>query len=812
MNRLDRYLLKSFIGPFALVFFIVLFILVMQFLWVYIDELVGKGLGFAVIAEFMGWGACTILPMVLPLSTLLASIMTMGGLGENNELLAMKAAGISLGRTMLPLMIISLLITTGAFFISNELIPVAYERIYALRDDIGRTKDEIKIPNGVFYDGIEGYTLRVESQDEDTGMMHNLMVYDHTANIGNNSLILAESGKIQITDDKKYLIFDLYNGRSYDETNRMGYRDTTLDQDIISFKEQRIYISLANYTFTRDENGDRFSDEIMSQDLHDLHHDRDSILGDFNVNYSNLLRKFVYNFNLEYYPQIDTTVQKEPLPLFDLKGLRSKLDSTMSEEQKLSVLVTAKNEFENGGLSAIDTYERDTFRYLSPTRKMLVEMCRKFTLALACLLFFFIGAPLGAIIRKGGLGTPVIISILFFVFYWVIDTTGVKLARDGNMDEVVGAVLSSAVLLPIGAFLTWQATTDSPLFNSDSWKALLRKIWAPVGAFFRRASNFLRRKKGRIDIVYMGTPEFAVAPLKALMEQTDYNIAAVVTVPDKASGRGLQVHESAVKKFAAEHNIPVLQPEKLKDPDFLAQLKSYDPDLFIVVAFRMLPKEVWSMPRLGTFNLHASILPQYRGAAPINWAIINGEKQTGVTTFMIDEKIDTGGILYNDYCPIEIYDNAGTLHDKLAEKGSDLVVKTARALVKKKVTPSPQVAFSELKPAPKITRETCQIDLEDEASAICLLVRGLSPYPGAHLNLVSEDGTVTDVKVYDAFVPDREEQLAKGQIATDGKTYLSVGCAVGNLRIMDIQLAGKKRLKIEEFLKGFRDASKYHFE
>ena len=811
MKRLDRYLLKSFTGPFALVFFIVLFILVMQFLWVYIDELVGKGLGLAVIAEFMGWGACTILPMVLPLSTLLASIMTMGGLGENNELLAMKAAGISLGRTMLPLMVVSFLISIGAFFIANELIPVAYEHIYALRDDIGRTKDEIKIPDGVFYDGIEGYTLRTEWQDEETGMMHNLMVYDHTNNNGNTALIIAESGKIQITEDKKYLIFDMYDGRSYDETNRMGYRDTTLEQNIVSFKEQRIYISLENYSFTRDENGDRFSDEIMSQDLHDLHVDRDSILNDFGVAFPSLSRKFMNNLALDYQNQIDTSVQKEPLPLFDIKGLRMALDSTMTDEEKIMAFANAKSEFENG-YSAMDTYDRDTFRFFSPSRKMLVEMFRKFSLALACLLFFFIGAPLGAIIRKGGLGTPVIISTLLFVGYWVIDTTGVKLARDGNMNEAIGAFISSMVLLPVGAFLTWQATTDSPLLTAESWKAFVRKVLKPVAAFFRRASNFLRRKKGRIDIVYMGTPEFAVEPLKALMEQTDYNIAAVVTVPDKASGRGLQMHESAVKKFAVEHGIPVLQPEKLKDPDFLAQLKSYDPDMFIVVAFRMLPKEVWSMPRLGTFNLHASILPQYRGAAPINWAIINGERQTGVTTFMIDEKIDTGGILYNDFCPIEDYDNAGSLHDKLAEKGSALVVKTAQALVKKKVSPAPQVAFSELKPAPKITRETCQINLDEEASAICLLIRGLSPYPGAHLNLVAEDGTVTDVKVYDAFVPAREEQLEKGQIATDGKTYLSVGCAAGNIRIMDIQLAGKKRLKIEEFLKGFRDASKYHFE
>jgi len=793
------------------VFFIVLFILVMQFLWVYIDELVGKGLSLAVILEFMGWGACTILPMVLPLSTLLACIMTMGGLGENNELLSMKSAGISLGRTMLPLMVVSALIATGAFFIADDVIPVAYEHIYALRDDIGRTKDEIKIPEGVFYDGIEGYTLRVERQDEETGMMYNLMVYDHTGNSGNNSLILAESGRIQITGDKKHLIFDMFDGRSYDETNRMTFRDTTLEQNIVSFKEQRIYIALSNYSFTRDDNTDRFSDEIMSLDIARLQHNRDSILADFSQNYEALFRKFTYNLQLSHYNQIDTVLQKKDLPLFDIKGLRQHLDSTQTEDEKMMTLRSAKTEFENG-MDAIDTYDRDTYRYLSPTRKMLVEMCRKYSLSLACLLFFFIGAPLGAIIRKGGLGTPVIISVLFFVGYWVIDTSGVKLARDGNMDEILGAFISSMVLLPIGIFLTWQATTDSPIFNSESYKLFMQKLLLPVGAFFRRASNFLRRKKGRIDIVYMGTPEFAVAPLQALMEQTDYNIAAVVTVPDKASGRGLQLHQSAVKQFALEHGIPVLQPEKLKDPEFLARLKSYDPDLFIVVAFRMLPKEVWSMPRFGTFNLHASLLPQYRGAAPINWAIINGEKQTGVTTFMIDEQIDTGGILYNDYCPIESYDNAGSLHDKLAEKGSGLVVKTARALVKKKVTPTPQTAYSELKAAPKITRETCQIDLDDEAAAICLLVRGLSPYPGAHLNLVAEDGSVTDVKIYDAFVPAREEQLERGQIATDGKSFLSVGCAQGNMRIMDLQLAGKKRLKVEEFLKGFREPSKYHFE
>ncbi|MBR6212367.1 MAG: LptF/LptG family permease, partial [Bacteroidales bacterium] len=247
MKKLDLYLIKKFLGPFVVVFFIVVFTLSLQFIWQYINELVGKGLSFGVIMEFLGWAACTLLPDEIPLATLLASIMTLGGLGERNELLAMKAAGISLMRVMAPLMILSILITVGAFFAADRLVPHAFNKVYALRSDIVRTRDEIKIPTGIFYDGIEGYILRVADSNEETGMMYDLVIYDHTSNTGNSNTTVADSGRIDITPDKQNLIFNLYSGCSYTETNTMNYRDTTLELSRLRFDEQQLIIELDNY-------------------------------------------------------------------------------------------------------------------------------------------------------------------------------------------------------------------------------------------------------------------------------------------------------------------------------------------------------------------------------------------------------------------------------------------------------------------------------------------------------------------------------------------------------------------------------------
>ena len=313
----------------------------------------------------------------------------------------------------------------------------------------------------------------------------------------------------------------------------------------------------------------------------------------------------------------------------------------------------------------------------------------------------------------------------------------------------------------------------------------------------------------------MGTPEFAVAPLEKLI-QAGYEIAAVVTAVDKPSGRGLTMNESAVKKYAVEHGLPVLQPEKLKDPDFLEQLAAIKANLFVVVAFRMLPKEVWQMPALGTFNLHASLLPQYRGAAPINWAIIRGEKFTGVTTFLLDEQIDTGKILFQESCAIEDYEDAGALHDKLMGMGAELVLKTVDAIENHRTKPSEQsLGFNKtLYPAPKLNRDNCHIDWSRSARTTSLLIRGLSPYPAAWTTLVKEDGTSLGVKIFDSYVVpcDEADPRTPGTITTDGKSYLEVRCGENALRILNLQAAGKKRMDIADFLRGFREPERYRFE
>ncbi|MBR5055199.1 MAG: LptF/LptG family permease, partial [Bacteroidales bacterium] len=269
MKRLDRFILKSFIGPFVAILLVVMFILVMQFLWVYIDELVGKGLSFSVILEFLMWGGCTILPLAMPLATLLASMWTIGQMSENNELIAVKSAGVSLVRIMAPLFISSAIISVLAFYSANDLVPVAYDKIYTLRDDINKTKDEIKIPAGIFYDGIDGYVLRIQDRNDASGMMYGVMVYDHTGNKGNTSVTLADSALMKMSSNKDYLSFSLYNGTTYNETNTRQYRDTILELQKLFFRSQDLIIPLENYSFEKSDST-RFSDQIKSMNLEDL--------------------------------------------------------------------------------------------------------------------------------------------------------------------------------------------------------------------------------------------------------------------------------------------------------------------------------------------------------------------------------------------------------------------------------------------------------------------------------------------------------------------------------------------------------------
>jgi len=296
----------------------------------------------------------------------------------------------------------------------------------------------------------------------------------------------------------------------------------------------------------------------------------------------------------------------------------------------------------------------------------------------------------------------------------------------------------------------------------------------------------------------MGTPEFAVPSLKSLVESNS-NVVAVITVPDKPAGRGQKQTASPVKLYAESQGIPVLQPEKLKNPVFLDELRSYQADLQVVVAFRMLPEVVWSMPPKGTFNLHSSLLPQYRGAAPINWAIINGETETGVTTFFIEQDIDTGKIIYQERERIYPHDDAGSLYERLMERGANLVVKTVQAIEAGNYPQEPQDEPAEIRAAPKIFRETCEIDWQKPAEEIHNFIRGLSPYPAAWTTING-----LSCKIFKSNVVDFPESDAPGQFRTDGKSYLHFKTGDGWLSIEVLQLEGKKRMDIGDFLRGNR--------
>lgn len=312
-------------------------------------------------------------------------------------------------------------------------------------------------------------------------------------------------------------------------------------------------------------------------------------------------------------------------------------------------------------------------------------------------------------------------------------------------------------------------------------------------------------EKKDLRIVYMGTPDFAVESLRRLVEG-GYNVVAVITMPDKPAGRGHKIQFSPVKEYALSQGLPVLQPERLKDEAFVEELRNLRADLQIVVAFRMLPEAVWNMPPMGTFNLHASLLPQYRGAAPLNWAIINGDTETGITTFFLKHEIDTGEIIQQQRIPILPEDNVGTIHDKLMVLGAEMVVETVDAIIAGTVAPIDQASIETnepLRPAPKIFKETCHIDWSNPAMQIHNLVRGLSPYPAAWCEWVSSDGNRVGVKIFRTSVHPTSHNHEPGTVHTDGKSYIDIACTDGYVRIEELQLAGKKRMAATDLLRGF---------
>jgi lipopolysaccharide export system permease protein len=476
MKRLNLFILKSYSGPLIMTFFISMFILVMQFLWRYVDDLVGKGLEWHVMGELLFYASLQVVPMALPLAILLASLMSFGNLGENYELIALKSAGVSLLKIMRPITILTVTISLLAYAFSNNVLPVANLKLVSILHGIRQTRLELDIKERVFYQGVEDFTIKVEKKDRDGSMLHDVMIYDHRDRQASNSNVtLADSGKLQMSQDKRNLVLTLYDGVRYDEKTGFGETKKNSSHDKMQFRtdvfsSQTAIIQLEGFDFSK-TNEDLFKQGDRMKNISQLNHDLDSIRGERQV-FVNALKS---RTNLFYFNKVQPRDKKltviDSAAVFNLDSLYLGLNG----ESKLLILQNASR-ISRDQKQVIEDQMRFIDREDTRIRRHLMELHRKFTLSFACLIFFFIGAPLGAIIRKGGLGMPVVISILFFIIYYIVDTTGAKFAREGVWEVYQGMWLSSFVLLPIGIFLTYKSATDSPLLNSDAYFIAIHKF------------------------------------------------------------------------------------------------------------------------------------------------------------------------------------------------------------------------------------------------------------------------------------------------------------------------------------------------
>lgn len=466
-----------------LTFFIVLFILLMQFLWRYIDDIVGKGLEPLIVAEFFIYAAGFLVPMALPLSILLASIMTFGNMGENLELLSMKAAGVSLFKIMRPLIILVIFISIGAFFFSNEIFPIIQRKFYLLQHDIKQKNPELNLKEHVFNNEIAGYSVRISGKNKETGMLYDLMIYDHSNDQDNNSLTVADSGKIQITKNERYMVLTLYKGHSYTKVIEKGKR---YDQDKRPFRQDKFDMREVLIKMNGMERTDEsiLRNNYLGKNIATLQHNVDSLVRQYNTQeerfYNNLKTTKGSSFRLlsnaiAVKQQDSTALTRKLNPdsllwTLDKETQKMVIDNAIKDARSVSKTIVQQN--------TISKYPRELIR------KHYLELHKKFTLSFACLVFFFIGAPLGSIIRKGGFGVPVVLSVLLFIFYYIIDSFGQKFALEGVTNVFLGVWISSLILLVIGIFLTYKAVSDSVLMSTDNYK----KVFVRLSKLFSKKS------------------------------------------------------------------------------------------------------------------------------------------------------------------------------------------------------------------------------------------------------------------------------------------------------------------------------------
>ncbi len=470
MKKLHFLVIRTYIGPFVMTFFIALFILLMQFLWKYVDDLVGKGLEWYIIGELLFYASATFVPLALPLAILLSSIMTMGSLGENYELVALKSAGISLIRIMWPLVLISLFFVLAAFYFSNNVLPVANLKMGSLLYDVRHQRPALNILEGVYYKGIDNFVIRVEEKDGDGSILRRIKIYDHTKRKGNTNVTIAEWGTMQVTENTNYLVLTLYNGANYQEVEPRDARDRSRPFQRTYFEEQVRKFDLSGFTLERTDE-DLFRSNFRMLNINQLIHFEDSLTSAMKSRQDEFVRN-AYT-RLGFYNALDSaarlaidTVQLHRLP--DLDAMATSNLKKLTLEHAMNNVRQLK---ENAHFAQEDTRIRK-----KSIARYKIEFHRKFMLSFACLILFMIGAPMGAIIRKGGFGLPVVVSVLFFVVFHVISITGEKFVREGVLDAWQGMWISSVVLLPVAILLIIQATTDSSLMDMDSYLARLGRI------------------------------------------------------------------------------------------------------------------------------------------------------------------------------------------------------------------------------------------------------------------------------------------------------------------------------------------------
>lgn len=479
MKRLHWYVIKSFLGPFFMTFFIVLFVLLMQFLWRYVGDLVGKGLSMKILAEMLFYASFGLLPYAFPLSILLASIMTFGSLGENYELVAMKSAGISLYRIMKPLIVIAILVSALAFYFANNILPHTNLKFTTLMVSVKQQRPELVLQEGVFTNDIDGYSIKVGRKDKKTNVLYDLLIYDHTRNKSNESVTVADSGFLKITEDKKYIVLALYNGVNYSEepvNTRDNMNSKPFRRD--KFKEQTIRVKVNNFEFNRRDEG-IYRNMYRMLNIKQLASMKDSL----NDKYYEQLRTYLLQIDINptvsrkmaYYTakhdSLRTKLEILPDSTFNFDNYYNGLDKWVKAEIAMAALDRARNNTQN-----LNLYQGQLTERKRTINKYEMERHRKFTLSIAVLIFFFVGAPLGAIIRKGGLGMPVVVSILLFIAYYIVSMTGEKSAREDVWQMFTGMWFSTLVFLPVGIWLSYKAVTDSAVMATETYIKLFNKL------------------------------------------------------------------------------------------------------------------------------------------------------------------------------------------------------------------------------------------------------------------------------------------------------------------------------------------------